>query len=119
MRKFLMASRLSFVLALILGLGGVFGWWSVTSTGVLVLHIVFGAVFAISIWGAAALARGRGRISIWIGAFFADLGIVLALLELINHVPIWVYWHPILMLLAIGTAEMGASRERRSGGSPA
>lgn len=116
---YLMAARLGFVLALILGLGGAFGWWSITSTAVLVLHIVFGAVFAISIWAAAAVAKGRGRLSIWVGAFFADLAIVLALLELINHVPIWVYWHPILMLLAIGTAEMGASREKRSGGSPA
>lgn len=112
-----MAARLGFVLALILGLGGLFGWWSMHSTAVLVLHMIFGAVFAISIWAAAALSRGRGRTGLWVGSFFADLAIVLAVFQLVNNVSLWVYWHPILMVLALGMAEIGASRDRRTAGT--
>lgn len=115
MRRFLMAARLGFVGALVLGLGGLFGWWAMGSTAVLVVHIVFGAVFALAIWSAAAITRGRGRQGLMVGSLIADLAVVLALLELANsRMPIPVLLHPVLMVLALGLAEMGAARERKS-----
>lgn len=115
MRRFLMAARLGFVGALVLGLGGLFGWWTMGSTAVLVVHIVFGAVFALAIWSAAAITRGRGRQGLMAGSLIADLAVVLAVLELVNgRMPIPVILHPVLMVLALGFAEMGAARERKA-----
>lgn len=114
LRKGMLAARIGFVGALVLGLGAAFGWWSVGSGAGLTAHVVLGVVFAYGIFAAAAASRGMGRTPLWVAAFLTAAAIVVALWQLFGAAAAGLYWHPILMIVAIGLAEMGAGREKRS-----
>lgn len=110
-----MILRTAFLLALVIGLGGMFGWLPFTPATV-DLHIASGIIVAISM---AALAANIGRFRrpgaavLWTGVLLVVAGGFMAL-----------YWHIAgnalglahlaLMLVAMGLAEMGAARAKRS-----
>lgn len=110
----MLAARSGFVGALLLGLGAAFGWWPVDSGAGLVLHLLLGAVFAYGIFVVAAGSQGAARTPLWLAAALTAVAILLALGQLLGAARANPYWHPLLMVLALGAAEMGSARARRS-----
>lgn len=108
-----MLLRLSFLVALILGLGDLFGW-IVFSRPILVVHIVAGLVVLLSIWILAALQHREGQASAgtWTAPFLALLGASLGLWFPASGSEAIGILHLVVMLLAVGLVEMRTARRR-------
>ncbi len=109
-----MLLRTAFLLALVLGLGGLFKIW--TETPVLVdAHIIAGLMVLGSMWALAVqagkVASGAGG-PLWAAGFVVLLGAVIALFMRISG-NLWGILHLVLMLIAMGMAEMGIARSKR------
>lgn len=112
----LMLARLGFLGAIVLGLGMMFG--AITAGGAVMLHIVAGAVVLGGIWVALirfAMLGRRVTGPLMAGAILALAGALLGLGT--NNG--WVagdygLLHFLIMLAAVGLAEMGAARLNRA-----
>lgn len=111
MKLTLMILRLAFVIALLVGLGDLFG---VYHPGPVLrdVHIVAGLIFFASILGVAA--TGRSPMA-WVAAALVFIGGLWALM--VSTVgPSLGLVHLVLMVIAIGLVESSANRTRRASG---
>ena len=109
-----MLLRTAFLLALLLGLGDLFKIWA--ETPVLVdAHIIAGLLVLGSMWTLAVqagkVAPGAGG-PLWVAGFVVLVGAVIALFMRISG-NLWGILHLVLMLIAMGMAEMGIARSKR------
>ncbi|PSR34774.1 MAG: hypothetical protein C7B46_03425 [Sulfobacillus benefaciens] len=109
-----MLLRTAFLLALLLGLGDLFKIWA--ETPVLVdAHIIAGLLVLGSMWTLAVqagkVASGAGG-PLWVAGFVVLVGAVIALFMRISG-NLWGILHLVLMLIAMGMAEMGIARSKR------
>ena len=115
-----MIVRASFLLALILGLGFWFTWWTPTPA-IRGIHMLLGIIFVLGLWG-VGLAQGfaikNGSFLLGILTFLVGLAVVIVGLgqdswrgsinvEAMNSI------HLVLNILAIGLSEMVVGRSRR------
>lgn len=102
-----MLLRLGFVVAIVLGLGMMFGWFSGSMQHV---HMLFGAVALIGGWLVALGSRSPQRAAVrWIAALLLLAGAVVGIMMMMGNYLFagvsTVHW--ITMLIAIALAEMG------------
>lgn len=106
--------RTAFLLALLLGLGDLFNIWSPTPI-LIDAHIIAGLLVLGSMW---TLAWQAGKIApgasgpLWVASFVVLLGAVIALFMRISGNLLGIL-HLVLMLVAMGMAEMGIARSKR------
>lgn len=103
-----MLLRLGFVIAIVLGLGMMFGWFS---GGVLHFHMLAGFLALVGGWLVAIGSRSPQRAAVrWIAALLLLGGVALGTMMMMGNYPFGaasstVHW--ITMLLAVSLAEMG------------
>ncbi|HEU5376692.1 MAG TPA: hypothetical protein VFV38_14750 [Ktedonobacteraceae bacterium] len=115
-----MTVRVTFILALILGLAFWFGWL-VPNDAFRGIHMLLGIIFVLGLWG-LGLAQGfvlkKGSIGLGLATFIVGLAVIIVgvfqdqwrasiNVELMNTI------HLVLNILAIGLAEMIAGRSKR------
>lgn len=112
-----MIVRVSFILALILGLGFWFGWWA-PSQSITGIHQLLGIIFVLGLWGLGLAVLRRGSVVLGVLAIIVGLAVLIVGLgqdswrasvgvEAMNGI------HLVLNILAIGLAEVIAGRSRR------
>lgn len=110
--------RTAFMLALLLGIGDMFGFWP--STRLLVdTHIIAGLLFLGSVWVLATkVSKTTPRASgpLWAALFMILVGAVIALFMNISGNLLGIL-HLVLMLIAMGMVEMGVARAKRRAAS--
>ncbi len=110
--------RTAFLLALLLGLGDMFGLWPATRL-LVDAHIIAGLLFLGSVWALATkvnkTAPGAAG-PLWAALFVILVGAVIALFMKISGNLLGIL-HLVLMLLAMGMAEMGIARAKRRAAS--
>ncbi|AUW94191.1 hypothetical protein [Sulfobacillus sp. hq2] len=110
-----MILRLAFLVALIIGLGGMFGWFALNRATV-DLHIVSGIIVLgamITVASSIGKARKPGAGALWTGAVLVAVGGLMGLTLHIRGNALGIV-HLLLMLVAMGLAEMGASRAKKA-----
>lgn len=106
--------RTAFLLALLLGLGDMFGLWS-TSPTLVDAHIIAGLLFLGAIWVLATRVNKTipgASGPLWAALFITLVGAVIALFMRISGNLLGVL-HLVLMLVAMGLAEMALARAKR------
>lgn len=103
-----MLLRLGFVIAIVLGLGMMFGWFG---GGVLHFHMLAGVLALVGGWLVAVGSRSPQRAAVrWVAALLLLGGVVLGTMMMMGNYPFGaasstVHW--ITMLVAVALAEMG------------
>jgi hypothetical protein len=116
-----MLLRGGFLLALIIGFGFWFGWWT-PSGAIVLIHMLLGLIVIGSVWylGLAQAQRGGGSLGLTIGTFV--VGLLLAIVgltqeRLFGSLPMVAVQitHLLLAVLAVGLGEMCVRRIRGAG----
>lgn len=105
--------RAGLVVALLLGLGDLTGWFPFSPT-VLAVHIAAGVAVLVGIARLAARAEAHAARRLWIALTLAVIGAGFGLALRISGGPYDGLIHLALMLVAVGLAEMRAGRPARS-----
>lgn len=110
--------RTAFLLALLLGMGDMFGLWPPTPL-LVDAHIIAGLLFLGAVWALATrvnkTAPGASG-PLWAALFVVLVGAVIALFMKISGNLLGIL-HLVLMLVAMGLAEMSVARAVRRGAS--
>ncbi len=107
-----MLVRTGFVAALLLGLGALLSLYP-DQGFVLWLHIAFGLLFLVPAWLLANQPGPRRRFT-QAGAGLATLGALLVVGRFLFWPEVSVWWHILLMVVAIALIEMGSAKARSS-----
>lgn len=103
-----MIFRLAFLVALLVGLGGLFHWYPLSTT-LSDVHIVAGLIMLVSIiW----LAIETKSAIVVVSAILVVAGGLMPLLSTADPLSIRIF-HIVIMIVAIGLAEMGVARAVR------
>ncbi len=109
MKGSLMIFRLAVVIALLVGLGGLFGIYAMTPV-LQDVHIVAGIIVLVAV---AWLAFQVKNATVAMGALLVLLGGLLPLVVRGDSLGIRIF-HLVIMLVAVGLAEMGVARALRA-----
>ncbi len=104
-----MIMRLAFVIALLVGLGGLLGFWAMTPV-LLDVHIVAGLMVLIS---AGWLAFQVKNPTVGVGALLVLLSGLLPLILRADSLGVRIF-HFVVMIVAVGLVEMGVGRSTRT-----
>ncbi|NMP23387.1 hypothetical protein [Sulfobacillus harzensis] len=104
-----MILRLAFVIALLVGLGGLLGFWAMTPV-LRDVHIVTGLMVLVS---AGWLAFQVKNPTVAVGALLILLGGILPLIMSADSLAVRVF-HLVVMIVALGLVEMGVGRALRA-----
>lgn len=109
MKGTFMMFRTSVLIALLVGLGGLFHVYPMTPT-LIDVHIVAGIIVLVTVSWTAIQVKNA---AVGVAAFLILLGGLLPLLPTKNGLNTNIF-HLVIMIVAIGLAEMGISRARRT-----
>ncbi len=106
-----MLVRTGFVVALLLGIGALVGLYADRGF-VLWLHIAFGLLFLVPAWLLANQPAPRRRLT-QAGAGLGTLAALLVVGRYLFWPGVSVWWHIVMMVVAVGLIEMGSARVTR------
>ncbi|MDA8194011.1 MAG: hypothetical protein M0Z53_08445 [Thermaerobacter sp.] len=109
--RLLMLMRTSFLFALVLGLGDMFGWFPMTKL-LLVVHIVFGLEVLVA---AALIAAVSRQPAAWIGVGVIVVAGVSSVFLVSSNITLGLS-HLASMVIAVGLVEMAAARYKKTAG---
>ncbi len=108
MKSIMMIYRLAFLIALLVGLGRLFHFYPMSTT-LRDVHIVAGLIMLVAaVW----LAIDTKQTGAWVGALLVLAGGILPLYSKGDPLSVRIF-HVAIMVVAVGLAEMAASRATR------
>lgn len=108
MKGTLMIFRLAFLIALLVGLGGLFQFYAMSPT-LRDVHIVAGLIMLVAMIWVAIEAKNAVA---WVGVLLVVASGILPLISSGDPLSIRIF-HIVIMIVAVGLAEMAAARTNR------